>query len=653
MADLFECSDSIRSGNPLKHAQQAIFSEPLDLERGGRLPQVTVAYETYGTLNARRDNAVLICHALSGDSHVAKHDESDDPGWWDVLIGPGKGIDTDRYFVICPNSLGGCRGSTGPNSINPETGRRYGTEFPVITVGDIVETQRRLLGHLGIAKLRAVVGGSLGGHTALTWATRYPDKVAGTVAIATSPRLTSQALAFDVVGRNAILSDPEYRDGNYYECGQAPVVGLAIARMLGHITYLSREAMTQKFDAERFQPRSVPTQFETKFSVGSYLAYQGDRFGERFDPNSYLTLTMAIDLFDLGDTKERLAAAFRDSQCRWLMMSFSSDWLFPPFQTQEMVDALVAEGKPVSSCNIETDCGHDAFLLPNQVHIYGEMTRAFLENLDSEVRGSSSEPRGSSPRLESPSDTVILDCPAEQAEGMNPSARSSAPAARSDDLAARSDDLAARPDESAIIPGPSIFQSHRLDYETILSLIPPDTSILDLGCGTGGLLARLRERGHRRIVGAELDEQAILACVRRGLDVVQADLNCGLPGFVDDQFDFVVLSQTLQTVLDVPRVLGDMLRVGRRAIVSYPNFAYKKHRRQLAEEGRTPRSLALNYPWYDTPNLRFLSISDFEEFCGKFNFRILEQIALDTEADEQVLDDPNLNADVAIAVLGR
>ena len=625
MADLFESSDSIRSGKPLKYAQSVTFSEPLDLELDGRLPRVTVAFETYGRLSARRDNAVLVCHALSGDSHVARHDDADDPGWWDVLIGPGKCIDTDRYFVICPNSLGGCRGSTGPNSINPETGRRYGTDFPAITVGDIVETQRRLIDRLGIAKLRAVLGGSLGGHSALRWATRYPDRIAGTIALATSPRLTSQALAFDVVGRNAILSDPEYRDGQYYEQGQGPVVGLAIARMLGHITYLSREAMTQKFDAERFHPRSVQTQFETKFSVGSYLAYQGDRFGERFDPNSYLTLTMAIDLFDLGDTKAKLAAAFRASKCRWLMMSFTSDWLFPPFQTQEMVDALLAEGKPVSSCNIETDCGHDAFLLPNQIHIYGELMRAFLANLES-------EPEALPPRLESPEDSIVLDCSPSPAAGTNP---------------------AARFEDSAIIPSPSIFQNHRLDYETILGLIPPGTSILDLGCGSGGLLARLRERGHRRLVGVELDEQAILACVRRGLDVVQADLNRGLPGFVEGQFDFVVLSQTLQTVLDVPRVLGDMLRVGRRAIVSFPNFAYKKHRRQLAEEGRTPRSLALNYPWYDTPNLRFLSIADFEEFCGKFNFRILRQIALDTEADKQVLDDPNLNADVAIAVLGR
>jgi homoserine O-acetyltransferase len=610
MADLFECSDSIRSGKPLKYAQLATFSDPLELERGGRLPQVTVAFETYGQLNERRDNAVLVCHALSGDSHVAKHDDTDEPGWWDVLVGPGKGIDTDRYFVICPNSLGGCRGSTGPNSINPETGRRYGTDFPVITVGDIVESQRRLLKHLGVTKLRAVVGGSLGGHTALTWATRYPDSVAGTVAIATSPRLTSQALAFDVVGRNAILSDPEYRDGNYYDQGQGPIVGLAIARMLGHITYLSREAMTQKFDAERFHPRRVQTQFETKFSVGSYLAYQGDRFGERFDPNSYLTLTMAIDLFDLGDTKAKLAEAFRATKCRWLMVSFSSDWLFPPFQTQEMVDALIAEGKPVSSCSIATDCGHDAFLLPNQVHLYGEMTRAFLDNL-SDAPASNDTPK--------------------TAEGLNPSARF----------------------EETEAQIPSIFHQHRLDYETILGLIPPETSILDLGCGTGELLARLRDRGHRRIVGVELDEQAILACIRRGLDVVHADLNRGLPAFVAGQFDFVVLSQTLQTVLDVPKVFDDMLRVGGKAIVSFPNFAYKKHRRQLAEEGRTPRSSALNSSWYETSNVRFLSIADFEEFCGKFGIRILQQIALDTESDKRVEDDPNLNADVAVVVLGR
>ena len=336
----------------MRYAQHVTFHGPLVLEQGGRLPEVTVAYETYGRLNPQRDNAVLICHALSGDSHVARHDDDDDPGWWDIVVGPGKAIDTDRYFVICPNILGGCRGTTGPNSINPETGRPYGADFPVITVGDMVEVQRLLVDHLGIDGCGRVVGGSLGGHMALTWATQLPDRVAGAIAVATSPRLTSQALAFDVVGRNAILRDPAYQDGQYYDNGPGPLVGLAIARMLGHITYLSREAMMQKFDAHRLEPREVQTQFETKFSVGSYLAYQGDRFVERFDANSYLTLTMAIDLFDLGDTPEELAEAFGRSTCRWLLLSFTSDWLFPPFQSQEMVDALIADDKPVSYCNV-------------------------------------------------------------------------------------------------------------------------------------------------------------------------------------------------------------------------------------------------------------------------------------------------------------
>ncbi len=608
----FDSSDSVRSGKPLKYAQHVTFDEALDLEQGGRLPSLTVAFETYGTLGPRRDNAVLICHALSGDSHVAAHDDMDDPGWWDIAVGPGKAIDTDRYFVICPNILGGCRGTTGPNSLNPETGRRYGTDFPVITVGDIVETQVRLLDHLGIRRLHAAIGGSLGGHAVLTLATRYPARIAGAVAVATSPRLTSQALAFDVVGRNAILRDPNYRGGDYYDQGPGPLVGLAIARMLGHITYLSREAMTQKFDAERLRPREVATQFETKFAVGSYLAYQGDRFGERFDPNSYLTLTMAIDRFDFGDSKEDLVAAFRPATCRWLFLSFSSDWLFPPFQTRQMVDALIAGDKPVSYCNVQSDCGHDAFLLTDQLAVYGELIRAFLANLD-----------GAGP------------CAAAAEE---------APPALTESRIAYP-----RPADSK-----SIFHHHRLDYDTILELIPPDASVLDLGCGTGGLLARLRERGHRRMLGVERDEQALLACVRRGLDVVQADLNQGLAAFGERQFDFVVLSQTLQTVLDAPRVVADMLRVGRRAIVSYPNLGFHRHRRQLADEGRAPHGYGLQgYRWYDSPNLRFLTIADFEDFCRAHCFTIQTQVALNTEADVRVFDDPNLNADVAVAVLSR
>ncbi|MGA2059925.1 MAG: homoserine O-acetyltransferase [Thermoguttaceae bacterium] len=605
-ADLFESSDTLRHARPLKYAEYVTFDEPLELELGGHLPQVTVAYETYGRLNARGDNAVLICHALSGDSHVARHDETDDPGWWDIVVGPGKSIDTDRYFVVCPNILGGCRGTTGPNSVNPETGRPYAADFPVITVADIVDAQRLLIDHLGIGRLRGVVGASLGGNMVLNWATRYGNRLAGAIAVGTSARLTSQAMAFDIVGRNAIIRDPAYHNGQYYDQGHGPVVGLAIARMLGHITYLSLEAMTQKFDALRLAPREIQTQFETKFSVGSYLAYQGDRFGERFDANSYITLTTAIDLFDLGDTREQLIKVFRPSTCRWLMMSFTSDWLFPPFQTQQMVDALIADDKPVSYCNVRTDCGHDAFLLPNELKTYGELMAAFLANLG-------------------------------------------APDVENGDIA-----LPAVEGDSRAHGPRSIFHHHRLDYNTILELIPPGSSVLDLGCGTGGLLARLRERGPCRVMGIELDEQAILACVRRGLNVVQADLNQGLPAFADGHFDFVVLSQTLQTVMDAPRVLADMLRVGRRSIVSFPNIAYKSHRRQLSDEGRSPHGHALqNFHWYDTPNVRFLSIADFEDFCREHHFNILQQIALDTEADAQVQDNPNLNADLAIVVLGR
>ena len=606
--DLFHSSDSARSARPLQHAQTFTFEGPWSLEMGGSLPEVTVAYETYGRLNARRDNAVLVCHALSGDSHVARHDEQDDPGWWDLVVGPGKPIDTDRYFVICPNVLGGCRGTTGPNSINPQTGRRYATDFPVLTVGDIVRTQARLIEHLGVERLLAVIGGSLGGHMVLDWATRFPERVTGAVAIATSARLTSQALAFDVVGRNAILSDPHYQSGQYYDHAPGPAVGLAIARMLGHITYLSREAMTEKFEPDRLAGRHIQTQFETKFSVGSYLAYQGNRFVERFDPNSYLTLLTAIDLFDLGDTQQRLVETLQPSQCRWLLISYTSDWLFPPFQSEELVHALVACGKPVSYCNVRSDCGHDAFLLPDELPIYGEMVRAFLENLD-----------GDKP----------------ESEHRNGLAGPAAGAA----------DLRASPT--------SIFHGYRLDYDSILELIPPGVSVLDLGCGTGGLLARLRERGDTRIMGIELDERAILDCVRRGLDVVHADLNRGLGAFGDGQFDFVVLSRTLQAVMDVPRVLNDMLRVGRRGIVSFPNMAYKKFRSEIAQ-GRAPQiDAAHGFRWYNTPNVRFLSIADFEEFCCEQRISILQHVALDTEANQRVQTDPNLNADVAIMVLSR
>lgn len=595
----FESSDTVRHAQPLRHVRLARLAQPLALEMGGQLAEVTLAYETYGELNAARDNAVLICHALSGDSHVAQHDEADDPGWWDIVVGPGKAIDTRRYFVICANLLGGCRGSTGPGSVNPATGKPFGRDFPTITVGDMVAAQRGLLDQLGIERLLAVVGGSLGGQQALVWGTRYSDRVRGVVALATSARLTSQGLAFDVVGRNAILRDPHFHGGRYYDRPQGPKVGLALARMIGHITYLSREAMREKFEADRLKPRDVAIEFEKRFSVGSYLGYQGAKFVERFDANSYLTLSIAMDLFDLGVTAAELAAAFRPTRARWLVISFSSDWLFPPEQSRDIVNALIANNAPVSYCEVQSPCGHDAFLLPHDLDRYGEMIRAFLDQLTPAPRAA----------------------PAARGEAYGPT---------------------------------SIFYQHRLDYERIAELVPPGASVLDLGCGSGTFLAGLRATNHRRLVGVELDEQKILTGIGRGLDIIQADLNRGLGAFADGQFDCVILSQTLQAVQDVERVLTEMVRIGRTCIVSIPNFGYHRLRTMLAETGRAPKSAGvLHYEWYNTPNIRFFTIADFEDFCRQKGIRVHRRIALDTEAKAEVFEHPNLNADLAIFVISR
>ena len=603
MADGFQSSDSVRSRRPLKQVRSVHFRDPLELELGGQIQEVTVAYETYGRLNADRDNAVLICHALSGDSHVARHDAADDPGWWDIAVGPGKAIDTDRYFVICSNALAGCRGTTGPNSRNPATGRRYGADFPTITARDMVETQRRLVDHLEVPRLLAVVGGSMGGHQVLTWATRNPDRVAGAVALATSARLTAQALAFDVVGRNAIRRDTNFHKGRYLDKGVTPADGLALARMLGHITYLSPEAMREKFDEDRLQPRELNTEFEKKFSVGSYLAYQGDKFVERFDANSYIKLSLAMDLFDLGGTAEELAANLSRSQCRWLIASFTSDWLFPPEQSQELTNSLIALGKPVSYCNIASKCGHDAFLLPDELPVYGGMVRAFLDNVHNE------------PPKNIEDDDLYDHAPT------------------------------------------SLFGAHRtprLDYDQIARLIQPSASVLDLGCGRGSLLANLRASGNRKLVGLELDQEDVLICLQRGLDVIQADLNTGLAPFPDSHFDYVVLSHTLQAVRDVERLIAEMLRVGRRSIVSFPNFAYYKLRAMLNEQGKSPVSSGLlRHEWYNTPNIRFLTVDDFEEFCSRRGIRIHDRIALDTEEGHLIHEDANLLADMAIFVLSR
>jgi homoserine O-acetyltransferase len=353
----------------------------LPLASGRQLDHVEVAYETYGTLDQTRSNAVLICHALSGDAHVAEGPAADGslrPGWWDPVVGPGKAIDTRKYFVICSNVLGGCSGTTGPGSRDPKTGRPYGRRFPLVTVEDMVDVQARLLTDIGVERLASVTGGSMGGMQALAWAQRYPDRVASVMAIATTWRLGAQAIAFNEVGRTAILGDPQFRDGDYYDFGQ-PHHGLATARMIGHITYLSNESMRKKFGRRLRERDELAFDFVTEFEVESYLAYQGKKFVERFDANTYLYMTKAMDYFDVSAGRGSLAEAFGTVAQRYLVLSFSSDWLFTTRQSREIVDALQLAGAEVSFAEISSPYGHDAFLLePEEQRRYVE---PFLESV--------------------------------------------------------------------------------------------------------------------------------------------------------------------------------------------------------------------------------------------------------------------------------
>jgi homoserine O-acetyltransferase/O-succinyltransferase len=351
--------------NPHSHVVSFGPDRPLKLDAGVELSPFQIAYQTYGTLNAARSNAVLICHALTGDQHVANvHPVTGKPGWWETMVGPGKPIDTDRYFAICHNVVGACMGTTGPASINAKTGRPYGLEFPVVTIRDIVRAQAMLLDHLGIDSLFAVAGGSMGGMQVLQWAASYPDRVFAALPIACATRHSAQNIAFHEVGRQAVMADPEWRAGRYLAEGTNPRRGLAVARMAAHITYLSDAALHRKF-GRRFQDRVNPTfSFDADFEVESYLRHQGSSFVERFDANSYLYLTRAMDYFDLAaDYGGVLAQAFRGTKTRFCVISFTSDWLFPTVDSRAIVHALNASSARVSFAEIVTDKGHDAFLL--------------------------------------------------------------------------------------------------------------------------------------------------------------------------------------------------------------------------------------------------------------------------------------------------
>jgi homoserine O-acetyltransferase len=571
---------------------------PLELACGKSLGPIDAAYETYGRQDSNGDNVILICHALSGNAHVAGYNNPNDrkPGWWDNMVGPGKGIDTNKYFVICSNFLGGCSGTTGPSSINPKTGRPYGLDFPIITVADMVKVQRMLLDKLGVRKLLAVIGGSIGGMQVLQWSIQYPDFVGAAIPIATTSHLGAQSIAFDAVGRNAILADPGFAEGQYHRTGQ-PARGLGIARMIGHITYLSEESMREKFGRKLRSADDYKYDFDSEFAVETYLDYQGQSFVERFDANSYLYITKAADYFDLTKDYGSLEKAFANVKSRFLVVSLSSDWLFTPGQSKAIAEALAANRKDVSFCDVASPYGHDAFLL--EVETLGQFLCCFLKaNYD-------------------PKNLKPCSCYARQ--GL----------------------CSSTPDQPHRV---------RIDYDLIESLIEPNSTILDVGCGGGELLANLIRDKKIRGEGIELDQNLVLDCVCRGIPVIQQDVEQGLGYYGDKSFDYVILSQTVQTLKKPEKVFLELLRVGRKVIVSFPNFAHWRCRLQMSLLGKAPLTAQLPFEWYNSPNLHFFTIKDFDGFCAKLGVTIEKKIAL---SKRPVKLAPNLFAEQAVYVTSR
>jgi homoserine O-acetyltransferase len=577
--------------------------DPLRLKCGKTLGPIDVAYETYGRLNEKQDNAVLICHALSGNAHVAGYNSPEDPkpGWWDVMVGPGKPIDTNKYYVICSNFLGGCSGTTGPSDVNPATGKPYGLDFPIITIEDTVHVQKCLLDKLGVGHLLAVVGGSMGGMQVLQWSISYPDFLDAAVCVASTTRLNPQSIAFDAVGRNAILADPNFDNGQYHG-HQSPGRGLAIARMIGHITYLSEESMRRKFGRQLQASEKYNYDFNSEFSVETYLDYQGQTFIERFDANCYLYVTKAMDYFDLAQEYGSLQKAFSKTICRFLIVSFSSDWLFTPRQSEEIVEALAAGGKDVSYCDVYSPYGHDAFLLETET--LGKLISGFVD--------ATWHHRRTSQR-----------CIAEKC---------------------------AIP---AKVENVHQVKRARVDYELIDRIITPDSRVLDLGCGDGELMCRLIQDKNVTAEGIELDENLVLHCVQRGLSVIHRDIERGLEMYPDKTFDYAVLSQTIQTLHHPQKVLLDLLRVAQKVVVSFPNFAHWRCRFQMMFEGIAPRTKQLPFRWHDSPNIHFLSIKDFDQFCEELDIKVEQRVPLGKTSTLPLRILPNLFAPQAVYVTSR
>ncbi len=571
----------------------------LVLESGERIGPVQLAYETYGELNEAKTNGILIAHALSGDAHVAGRHHPDDakPGWWDDMVGPGKAFDTSKYFIICSNVLGGCGGSSGPSSLDPSKGEPYGLAFPVITIGDMVNAQKELVAHLGIDQLLCIGGGSMGGMQTLEWMTRYPDAMRCAMVIASTHISGAQQIAFDAVGRNAIQGDSAFNGGDYYD-SDGPAAGLSVARMLAHITYLSDESMRAKFGRTLRNAKVFNYDFASEFSVETYLSYQGEQFVDRFDANSYLYITKAMDYFDLSAAHESLDDALAEVTCKTLVLSYTSDWLYPPHFSEDIVYALARLGNDVSYCNIESDYGHDAFIL--EIDVMSDMVRGFL------------------------------------AHALNPESVDTTESTRE------------KTDKAAVWSRPD--HDHRVDLDTIVDLVDPHTRVLDVGCADGELLARLIQEKQVTGTGFELFQNDVERAIARGVSVIQGDIDGGLSAFPDQYFDYVTLSMTFQ-VVEAPRlVLHELLRVSNRCILSFPNFGHWSVRSDVFFGGVSPITRGLPFSWEDTPNRHFFSIKDFRRFCVENNVRIEREIPLGAPANTTLW--PNCLAKDVIYVLG-
>ena len=615
------------------------FEGVLALQSGASLRCYDLSYETYGELNADKSNAVLICHALNASHHVAGVYLDDQgqvieksEGWWDTMIGPGKPVDTERFFVIGVNNLGSCFGSTGPMQHNPDTNEIYGADFPVVTVQDWVNAQALLLDALGIQTLAAVMGGSLGGMQALGWALQYPERVRHAVVVASAPNLTAENIAFNEVARRAIVTDPDFNGGHYGRLGVLPKRGLRIARMIGHITYLSDDVMNEKFgrqlrhasvEGNNRSATSRGTGFagpqataplggralhevsergstlqdlraigervgsmgtykfstqDVEFEIESYLRYQGDKFAEYFDANTDLLITRALDYFDPASAfGGDLSAALATVSAKFLLVSFTTDWRFSPARSREIVKALLDNQRDVSYAEIDAPHGHDAFLLDDAR--YMGVVRSYFERI------------------------ALADA--------------SSAASRPECIAEPLDRVKANPENSA----PSA------DLLSIAALVPHGSRVLDLGCGTGELLAHLIHERACSGYGVEINDANVQACVARGVNVIQLNLDEGLAMFGDCSFDTVLQIDTLQHLRNAETMLLETARVGRTGIVAFPNFGHWANRLAVLL-GRMPVTRVLPYQWYDTPNIRVGTLQDFAALAVQNRLQILDQFGL-------------------------